>query len=143
MLNIEADELKRLYLDKQLSTYKIAKRFNVCPETVRKKLRKFGIPLRSRHQASKLAAAGRNTRRNRNLECPHCGKKFRSSQGLGSHLKLIHPITEKQEEGFCKGCQNWILWTVTSMGAKIYKCRLKRRPEVKRGKLLCLDRKEF
>jgi len=118
MLNINldtrADELRWLYLNKQLSTYRIAKRFNCNAETIRKKLKKLGIPLRT-HRQARLAVM-----RNKN----------------GNTIR-------REEEDFCKDCQNWILWTATSMGVKIHKCKLKRSPGVKEGKLFCPHRKEF
>ncbi|MCK4635048.1 MAG: hypothetical protein KAT37_04190 [Candidatus Aenigmarchaeota archaeon] len=45
-VHIPKEVLKKLYWDKNLSSIKIAKRFNVNDRTIRKKLKKFGIKTR-------------------------------------------------------------------------------------------------
>lgn len=46
------DEICKRYLKGQ-NTYELAKAFNVCHETIRKVLRKRGVPLRSRTEAGR------------------------------------------------------------------------------------------
>lgn len=75
----------------------------------------------------------------RELHCLYCGKSFKSSQGLGVHLKPCKLARELQDK-FCDSCQNLILWHVTSMGAKIYRCRLRLKPQIENGKPICRER---
>jgi transposase len=48
-LEISKDELSRLYVDEKLSQKEIAQRFKINSHTVRTKLKRSGIPIRSRH----------------------------------------------------------------------------------------------
>jgi len=53
-INISQEELKKLYLKKKLSTYKIAKLYRCNEETIRERLHKFGIPIRSKFEANRI-----------------------------------------------------------------------------------------
>ncbi len=48
-MEIEADQLQQLYFTEQLSLREIAKRLEVSPNTVRRRMLKFGIKLRSKN----------------------------------------------------------------------------------------------
>jgi len=53
IVNIDKDKLKKLYVDKKLSSIKCAYIFNCCVETVIKRLRKYNIPVRTISEANK------------------------------------------------------------------------------------------
>jgi intein-encoded DNA endonuclease-like protein len=53
-INISQEELRKLYLKKKLSTYKIAKLYRCNEETIRERLHKFGIPIRPRSEANRI-----------------------------------------------------------------------------------------
>ena len=53
MISISRAELRELYLEKELSTVKIAKLFDCGKTTIYKKLKKFDIPIRNRSEAKK------------------------------------------------------------------------------------------
>ena len=50
-VEISKKELKKLYLNKKVSIYKIAKKFNCCPGTVWNRLVEYSIPIRTREEA--------------------------------------------------------------------------------------------
>jgi hypothetical protein len=56
---IDADELRRLYLDEQMSPSVLAERFGVCDSTIRAHLRRAGVPMRTHLQS--LQPLGRAT----------------------------------------------------------------------------------
>jgi len=56
-VQLSENELYALYVEQQLSTHEIAKRYNCSAATVRQRLRSFDIPVRSRLEAA-LASVG-------------------------------------------------------------------------------------
>jgi hypothetical protein len=58
---ISADELKRLYLDEKKSMAAIARHLRKGEAKVKRWLIEASVPLRSRHEAQKLAAWHRST----------------------------------------------------------------------------------
>jgi len=53
-IDIPKQELKKLYLNDKLSTIKIAQLYSCNDETVRNRLHKFSIPIRSKFEASRI-----------------------------------------------------------------------------------------
>lgn len=53
-INISEEKLKELYFDIRLSTIKIAKLYHCGDETIRHRLHKFGIPIRSKFEANRI-----------------------------------------------------------------------------------------
>jgi hypothetical protein len=53
-INIPKKELKKLYLEKKLSSLKIAKIYGCGQVTVRNRLRKYRIPIRTLSETTKL-----------------------------------------------------------------------------------------
>jgi intein-encoded DNA endonuclease-like protein len=53
-INISKKELKKLYLEDKLSTIKIARFYRCNDETIRQRLQKFGIPVRSKFEANRI-----------------------------------------------------------------------------------------
>ncbi len=65
-INIPKKELKSLYLEKKISSTKIAKKFHCSPSFIRKKLKEFNIPIRPLREALLLSNKPRYKRYNFN-----------------------------------------------------------------------------
>ena len=88
---INKSELEDLYLNQKLSCNEIASRLNICHESIRKRLVKFGISRRSISEGTSIAIS-HGLRDEYGKRNPHWkGGKMETAQGYIYILKPEHP----------------------------------------------------
>lgn len=80
MLNLNKDELKQLYWDKEMNPYQIAEHYGCNHKTVRSYLKKYEIPLRTANEYNFLAQ--------RNYQTPSEDSLF-SPKSIAAHIAYL------------------------------------------------------
>ena len=89
IIKIPKSRLRNLYLDKKLSIEKIAENLDCCKETVKRELRRNGLPLRSKADAIRLGTQGRRIKKSILINLYY--KKRLTQKEIGKKLSR-HPV---------------------------------------------------
>lgn len=108
-INIPKKELKKLYLERKISSIEIAKIYYCSPGTIRRLLRKYGIKIRTKSEAKKLfyninisKKELRTLYLKRKLSCPKIAKIFNCSSFLIRNKLKEHGIPSRSvKEALC------------------------------------------